>query len=116
MKLRITKQWWQFWLPKYLDAELVNEQYSFKGIPVETRPDAPPGKLFMLNGEPEMREPRRTGTLTDPDEPSSIEANEAEPWYNAEPSDSDSVVTVEPDLVAKNRGNNAMKERQNGEM
>lgn len=114
MKLRVNKRWWQFWLPNYVYIDMEAAQWNalYKNIADEvTERYFSPQTII----DPHTHPLAVKIAGEDLDQPSAIEANEAEPWYNSEPSASDSVVTAEPDLVAKNRGNATMRERMNGQ-
>lgn len=110
MKVKVTKRWWQFWLPRYLHVDLDNVIVT---ATIRQAFDKANQEMIDKFFKPKMDETTGLGDTyaSLSNEPSAIEANEAEPWYNSEPSESDSVVTAEPDLVAKNRGNQLMHDR-----
>lgn len=104
MKARVTKKWWQFWLPEYIeinDLDLIPIDNTTTVAEYGGLTPAAPGTVDkMLNHS------------------AVVEANEAQPWYSDKPQQPSGGAIVEavPDIVAKSQGNQIMHERleQNG--
>jgi hypothetical protein len=98
MKAKVSKKWWQFWLPSELEVSI-------------------PGFEPTMVIDPSYLQSTPKGPNPFPDianETSAIEADEAEPWYggDAVEDEDSSVVTAEPPVVYANRGNARMEERK----
>lgn len=95
MKLKVNKRWWQFWLPSELDVEYIPDPAVEGMMRTESTPIGP-NPFYDLVSD------------------SSVEADEAEPWYGGDTVEDEesSIVTAEPPVVYASRGNAKMAERE----
>ena len=107
MKLKITKRWYQFWIPKIIEVESPDDA-AFRMFYADLKekmltlyPDSPNGTTY----NPVAQNIAGDGEA--------IEADEAEPWYGGEAVEAEDggVVTAEPPIVYASRCNAKMAER-----
>ncbi len=109
MKARVTKKWWQFWLPSELEIAITH-----MGIPIETIPGVEKAKFYS---EPPTKSISLTHPLTgekiSTQRSAVVEANEAQPWYTDQPHQptGGQIVEAVPDIVAKSQGTQMMRDR-----
>ncbi len=106
MKARVTKKWWQFWLPSELEIAITH-----MGIPIETIPGVEKAKFY--SEPPTPIKDLVPGVEFTYGKSAVVEANEVQPWYTDQPHQptGGQIVEAVPDIVSKSQGTQLMHDR-----